>query len=513
MFRAPGAPYELEAEHDEAAPETVRLAPSRGLLEALRNGWTERAFLAPLLVFLVSFGIFAAFSANHVVKQSTDPHFVYLAETMNSMVAASLGSDEAQERRSNRLPFELERNPPHGNDWASFWEIELDGGEQVRGFWLDKQGQGRFKLLGKEEALFLERSDVVRAKKKRRHFVSFPPGPAVLMMPFVAAVGSDLNDVLFTIFFASLNVALVYILLRRLARGGRTGRGRSENLWLTALFGFGTVHLWCSILGQVWFTALVIGVTFSLLYILCAMDTRRPFLAGCFLAAAFATRTPLLFSCVFFYAFVFFPGGRLRREGWGEAVRKIALFSAPCIVVGLSLLWMNFVRFGEATEFGHTYLATGTLARIRDYGLFNFHFLSKNLAALFTLLPRIQPNAPYILISLHGMSIFATTPAFIYLLRPLARENVAEVFWHRLCWGTVAAIAATHLLYQNTGYEQFGYRFALDYMPYLIVLLAIGRRPITRAFKAAIVAGFAVNAFGAVTFKRMTQFYTREFFP
>ena len=78
---------------------------------------------------------------------------------------------------------------------------------------------------------------------------------------------------------------------------------------------------------------------------------------------------------------------------------------------------------------------------------------------------------------------------------------------------TVAIVAAAHLLYQNTGYEQFGFRFSLDYMPYLIVLLALGRRPITRAFKAAIVAGIAVNAFGAVTFKRFTQFYTKEFFP
>ena len=185
----------------------------------------------------------------------------------------------------------------------------------------------------------------------------------------------------------------------------------------------------------------------------------------------------------------------------------------PCLVVGLSLLWMNHIRFQSLTEFGHTYLATGTIGRIKTYGLFNFHFLSKNLSALFTLLPRLQPDAPFIVVSSHGMSVLLTTPALLYLLRPRARETPVDVFWHRLLWCTVAAVAIPHLLYQNTGYEQFGYRFSIDYMPYLVALLAVGKHPITRTFKAAIVFGMLVNAFGAVTFKRFAQFYSKEFFP
>ena len=43
-----------------------------------------------------------------------------------------------------------------------------------------------------------------RGKSTTRNFVSFPPGPAVLMMPFVAAVGYGANDVLFTIIGLSL---------------------------------------------------------------------------------------------------------------------------------------------------------------------------------------------------------------------------------------------------------------------------------------------------------------------
>ena len=58
------------------------------------------------------------------------------------------------------------------------------------------------------------------------------------------------------------------------------------------------------------------------------------------------------------------------------------------------------------------------------------------------------------------------------------------------------------VLYQNTGWEQFGFRFVLDFLPYLIVLLALARWPLSRWFKGAVVVGILVNAFGAVTFQR-----------
>ena len=47
---------------------------------------------------------------------------------------------------------------------------------------------------------------------------------------------------------------------------------------------------------------------------------------------------------------------------------------------------------------------------------------------------------------------------------------------------------------------QFGYRFSLDYTPYLFLLLAIGARPMSRWFWALALFGVAVNAWGALVF-------------
>jgi len=74
----------------------------------------------------------------------------------------------------------------------------------------------------------------------------------------------------------------------------------------------------------------------------------------------------------------------------------------------------------------------------------------------------------------------------------------------------VAAVALPSLLYQNSGWLQFGYRFALDYMVLLVLLLAIGGRPLGRVGKTLIAIGIAINLFGAVTFARHNQFYRRD---
>jgi hypothetical protein len=518
MLHEPGSPYKLpKPSLDEGQTVASERRDDESLVAFFRRRFTQRAWTVPLILFVLSAAVFSLFAWERIDDTSSDPHFIYLANTLNTMVAAELGDAEAAKKREGKHAFELDRRPPHKNDWAYWWDLETRDGENFRGVWLDDQGEGRFKTL-EGSVVYLERAQINHRKKHKRYFMSFPPGPAFLMMPLAAIWDYEVNDVIWTIFFAALNVMLMYLLLKRMAIGGRTGRSRSDNLWLTLLFGLGSAHLWCAVMGQVWFTALIMGVTFALLYLLCSIDARHPLLAGIFLALGFATRTPLLFTSVFFFAFVFFPGGhwflgdKRREDAWGYAVKKLAWFCAPCLVVGLGLLWMNHIRFDSLTEFGHTYLAGGTIGRIKNYGLFNLQFLSKNLSALLTLLPRFQPEAPFVVVSKHGMSLLLTTPAFFYLFLPKERKSTEDKFWWRLLWATVVAAALPALMYQNTGYAQFGYRFALDYMPYLILLLAVGRRPLSWLFKTLVLIGVMVNSFGAVTFNRFEQFYSEKFF-
>jgi len=79
-----------------------------------------------------------------------------------------------------------------------------------------------------------------------------------------------------------------------------------------------------------------------------------------------------------------------------------------------------------------------------------------------------------------------------------------------MLWLTVACVAVWPLVYQNSGWIQFGYRFSLDYMVLLVLLLALSGRALGRVARTLIVLGIAVNLFGAVTFHRAQMFYRTD---
>ncbi|HEX8909593.1 MAG TPA: hypothetical protein VF805_10340 [Anaeromyxobacteraceae bacterium] len=334
-----------------------------------------------------------------------------------------------------------------------------------------------------------------------RWYVSFPPGPALLMLPLVALRGLALDDVSFTVLFAALNVLLLFRVLERLRMTGESDRTRGEDAALALLFAFGTVAFSCSIRGEVWFTAEVLGVTATCLYLLAAHRAARPLLAGVAWSFAAITRTPLVFTALFFAAEVIAGGGRLgeavrRRETWRDPARwrKVALFAAGAAPLLLLAGWANWARFGSPLDFGHAHFWNNRVnAEIRQHGLFSFHYLEKQLRAAFTRLPRLEGGR----LTYHpdGMSLLFTTPLFLLLLGPRLRPRLGAALWL-----TVAATALPGFLYQNTGYVQFGYRFSLDYTPYLFLLLALGGRPMGRAFWALGLWGVAVNTWGALVF-------------
>ena len=63
-------------------------------------------------------------------------------------------------------------------------------------------------------------------------------------------------------------------------------------------------------------------------------------------------------------------------------------------------------------------------------------------------------------------------------------------------------MALPNLLYQNTGWIQFGYRFSNDFALLLFMMLAVGARRLSATFWVAAAVAVAVNCFGAVSFQR-----------
>src|SRR5215472_9755337 len=133
-------------------------------------------------------------------------------------------------------------------------------------------------------------------------YISFPPFPAVLMLPFVKLSGSpeDFRDGQFVIWLAGLAPALLFLVLEKLRRTKRSSRSELQNLALSAIFSFGTVYFFTAVEGTVWFAAMVVGAALQALYVLFALDAERPLLAGAMMGCCYLTRPPMLLSSVLF---------------------------------------------------------------------------------------------------------------------------------------------------------------------------------------------------------------------
>ena len=371
-------------------------------------------------------------------------------------------------------------------------------------------------------------------------YISFPPFPAMLMLPLVKLAGTaeDFRDGQFVIWLAGLAPAFLLLVLEKLRRTSRSSRTERQNVILSLLFAFGSVYFFTAVEGTVWFAAIVVAAGLQALYVLFALDAERPLLAGVMIGLAYLTRPPCCLAAPLFALEVLrvsAPGGLPVSGPWLTRVRdtasrldlrglarRYALFSVPVLVALAIVGWMNWTRYGRPTPiyFDHELLTVAWRGRMLKWGgMLSYHFFPKNLGISMTSLPWLPPKgeeaqfgAPF-KINEHGLALWFTTPLYFWLLWPKRFDGEPDRKWlYTILAGSAALAAAMDLFYQNSGWRQFGYRFSNDYAVLLFVLLAIGARPMKGFFAAAAAWGVAWNLFGAATFDKgaFDRFYFRD---
>jgi hypothetical protein len=290
---------------------------------------------------------------------------------------------------------------------------------------------------------------------------------------------------------------------------GRVGVKRlTDRAWLTVLFGFSTQILWVTTRGGVWHTGHLIATILTFACLIELFGRRRAWLVGLSAGAAFLTRAPLAFA-VPFYALLLHPPVELssasavaRSAGAYVARARDAIPWRAWFLLGLGVLpsvvfffIYNQVRFGTPLESGYA-LATlpEFLQRQRDQGLFSVVHLPMNFEYFLWHLPTLTPDFPYLRPDGLGMSVFVTSPGLLFALRADWRRP--RTWW--LAGATIAVLIPT-LLYYGGGWLQYGYRYFLDSVPFVIALCglaAVYRGGIGVVWTALIVVGTVVMAIG-----------------
>ena len=315
------------------------------------------------------------------------------------------------------------------------------------------------------------------------YYVVYPPMPAVLLLPFVAVFGTSVDQSLMSVFLASLCVAATWLMLKK------TGVNGNKALWLTALFGFGTCFWFIAAVGSAWYIEHVVAVLFLTLAMILALYKKSPFLIGVLLGCAFLSRLSVVLSFPFFLLLIY-----EQNSAWKPRMKQAAYFAVGLgILVAIYELY-NFGRWGVFSDLGYTLIPGIQQDPYFTNGIFSLSYIPRHIYAIFFQGPILLSNFPYFEPNWMGLGLFFTTPAFIYIFKGP---------WNRLSKYAALAVACilpVLITHGTVGFTQFGYRFSLDFTPFLMLLAAKGMREnLGWEEKALIILSVLVNLWGVVS--------------
>lgn len=252
--------------------------------------------------------------------------------------------------------------------------------------------------------------------------------------------------------------------------------------------------------GSAWYLAHIVTLFFLWLALLEIFNKQRLFLIGLLIGCAYLARLPSILSVIFvlFYLqhkFISFEQKKLNLQNF------ILLGAGLLPAISVNAFY-NYARFGVIYDISYSLLPVFNEPWYR-YGLFSIRNIPIHLGEILTAMPKIMPTFPYIIPSLNVMALWFVTPALLLILLAKFKTKIAITSVI-----TVLFISVPSLMHGSNGFTQFGYRFALDYLPFLLILTGLGMRGKVRWWsKLLILLSILINLWGVImiSFLKMTS--------
>jgi hypothetical protein len=349
-----------------------------------------------------------------------------------------------------------------------------------------------------------------------KDYIVYPPFPALLLLPFVAVFGLATSDILFTAVAAACNLPLLFLVFEQARQSGLTRRSWIENLIFAALCYYGSINLWLSLGGRMWFTAQVVCFAFTLLALVAGLRGHYAW-SAVLLGCAFFSRATVVFVYLFLFYLAWQGSDRgferfarslwARRPDWSAIPwRRLAPISAVSAGVALLFLLHNTLIFGSPLNTGYDILIQQHYPVVTT-GAFNLRYIPANLVANFLDFPKVTFTGPFdrhptidMLNGGVGLSVFFTTPLFLLLFW----RNRAFSMTRTALWVTLGLIVVVLMVFHAAGWITFGARYLYDAYPLAFLLLALNEERLDWRVVALGLLGVGINLLGA------HQFWTHQ---
>jgi len=299
-----------------------------------------------------------------------------------------------------------------------------------------------------------------------RHYVIEAPLPAVLLLPAVLVRGTAVSQTALAAILGGVATLAAYDLARGLAVS------RRSTALLCAFLLLGTDLFWCAMFGDVWFIAHAASVAFVLLALREVLGARRGWLVAIFAACAVESRFALVLALPVFAALLWYGTGTGgAAEDVRARVRRTGSFALALVPFAAAYVAYNVARWGVPYDIGYTAWYHQDAAGSPAGSPFQWRYVGDELYSFFVRFPDTRPTFPYLVPSLAGVALTWTSPGLVLALFARSPWRLVAAMW-----AATALVAAPSLAYYVNGYAQFGMRHALDFEPFLFVLVALAVR-------------------------------------
>jgi len=329
------------------------------------------------------------------------------------------------------------------------------------------------------------------AEYQDKRYNSFPPTPTFIELPLTYIFGRLTPNSFVLLLSTWVSMLLSFFIFLKLTKK------RFLSYFLALAFFWGSNILYLSLFGAVWNQGQLYGLFFTILafFILFHSHKKWPLIIGAFcLGLAVGCRPFYLFMAPLFlyYSYQKFPH-------WKTFIYTIVGLGPP----GIFYAVYNWVRFGDILEFGHVYLPHS-----QDLGgkIFSCDYLARNLHHVFLQIPVWNFDLNRVDFDDRGIAIWISSPIILLGLVFFFQKKISvpEKIISGLC---LIAIWVPLLLHESNGWLQFGYRYSIDLIPLLLILVGRTlRRNYLWLFPLALYS-VLINIYGAVWFYKFSEFF------
>lgn len=356
----------------------------------------------------------------------------------------------------------------------------------------DSFRQGRFDLS------YIPDSYVDVFEHEGKKYLNFLPVPGIILLPLALVFKTSFTQLPICQLIGALNVVLFWILLRTIKTRTLTA------VFVTLFFGFGTVHWFAADLGTAWYLAHITAVFFLLISLIMLFSKKSLIIVGLFFSAAFLSRGLIIFAAPFL-PLIAQPDIKIFSKRYLSSLLLLFFGFAPLLLFDF---YYNYARFGSIfnTGFGpvydfyihsslpYTYLRTVVPKDFPHFGLFDVRNIPLHIHAMLLSGPEPSRHFPFFKPSAYGLSLIFTSP---FILRLFWLRFTRQMFFLVMA---AASIMSVTFFYFAQGWAQFGYRYALDFLPFVILAIAIGmkKKALTSADYLLISLSVIVNLWGII---------------